>query len=55
MKKVGITIGVGSFVKVLVTRSYIMHCRALPLPFGVILLRYTLVATPGVKLTGQYG
>jgi len=30
-----------------VTRSYIMHCHALPLPFGVILLRYALVSTPG--------
>ncbi|CAG0994657.1 hypothetical protein METP2_02835 [Methanosarcinales archaeon] len=33
----------------LVTRSYIVHCRALSLPFGIILLRYALVATPGCK------
>ena len=43
------SIYVGSYPNVPVTRSYIMHCHVLPLPFGVILLRYALVATPGCK------
>ncbi len=40
-----VSILVGGYVYVPATRSYIVHCRELPLPVGAILLRYALVVT----------